>query len=307
MIYIFGSREDHWLAFVDALKHLGFEVEFAEELDPRLYKDEDVWLTQYYKVFRSIEHLWHKIKMPKKFIMFPLNSVKDMTEAQIQKQYELDEKCGVWRNASLVFAFDQGDIAYFNKLFNVPYEKCHAIPFGYSPFYETYFPPAKNMPKIYDILFYGAYSDKRLEYIEYLRKLGLTVQWCGENPDTSPPVHGEERSEFIARATISIHIHKVDPLIMGNVFTRLSYLITHKIFLISEENPSSVEMEDLKQVIPMFSSKKDMGNLCFKWLLATEKERQAVADQAYNYLKTNYHLYDRIPVKQLQKLCAKRL
>lgn len=303
MIVIYGSKEDHMLAFVDALKYHGFEVDFADDVNPIYYRDEDVWISQFYKIFRYVKDKnLHLIKMPKKFIMFCLNSIKDKDESGIEHQRLLDEKCHVWRDASLVWSFDQGDIHYYNKYLNVPYEKFHPISFGYSPFYETYFPPAKNMPKVYDILFYGCYSDKRLEYVKYLRDLDLTVKWCGEDPITSPTTHGQERSDFIACSSISIHIHKFNPLLMGNVFTRLGYLISNKIFLISEANPSSVEMENLKTVIPMFSSKKEMGDLCFKWLRTTEQKRQNVVQNAYDYLRTNYHLYNSIPVKKLREL-----
>lgn len=306
MIFIYVGPDkvnkiaDHHAIVKDALKHYGFQTIYTDTITDARAKPDDLWIGNLSKVHRdwgAIEQ--NKLVLPKKYIIWYFTPVR--FDHVVELQHKINEAYGLLDNAQMIITYEDKEIEMYTAELDFPKNKCHYVPCGYSPFYETYFPPKHDLPKTIDIYFFAANSPRRQRWVDHLRKNNLNIYWSGENDET-PCVFEQERSDLISKAKIVIYICPQPQISIGNASARIGYLISNKVFTILEGNKYSSFMEDLKDYVPTFYSKDEMVKLCAHWLNVSETDKRQITETAYNFLKSKYNFREMMPINEIRRI-----
>jgi hypothetical protein len=139
-------------------------------------------------------------------------------------------------------------------------EPVHA-PLGHTPALERIAPASEDI----DVLFYGAYNERRLALLERLSRRGLRVS-------RSNGVYGAERDALAARARIVLNVHFYEQARLE--VPRCFYLMANARFVLSETSPDAGETGLAAGLA--FAAYEDLDEACV-WWLERQAERAAVA------------------------------
>jgi len=135
------------------------------------------------------------------------------------------------------------------------------VPLGHAPSLERIVPAREDI----DVLFYGAYSARRLALIERLERRGWSVV-------RSNGIYGEERDALVARARIVLNVHYYEESRLE--VPRCLYLMANGRFIVSETSPDAAETGLLPGIA--FAPYEGLEAACARYLERPE-ERAAVA------------------------------
>jgi len=135
------------------------------------------------------------------------------------------------------------------------------VPLGHAPSLERIAPAHEDI----DVLFYGAYSARRLALLERLEQRGWSVV-------RSNGVYGEERDALVARARIVLNVHCYEESRLE--VPRCLYLMANGRFILSETSPDAGETGLLSGIA--FAPYDGLEAACARYL-ERPAERAAVA------------------------------
>ena len=164
----------------------------------------------------------------------------------------------------IIWDYSKYNIEYLKK-YNL---KIDLIPFGYYKIYQNRI--KKNKKKI-DFLFYGDLTKRRLFIKNELVKKGYKVLFSNKLYDLN------KRDDKISRSRVVLDIFRTNNFECNNLY-RLSYLLSNKVFIISEKNNCSF-YKNLKNII--FSDYNNLINICEKYINLEQEEREKIAENCY--------------------------
>ena len=186
------------------------------------------------------------------------------------------------KNLIQIWDYSKRNLIELGKLFpNIPK---YFVPLTYDPFFIT---PILinnfNIDKPKDILFYGSINERRRIIIDKLREqFNITAgKWSNEQD--------LERTINEHKIILIIHHYENDKPI--DTF-RLFKLITNKIFVI-QESPFDEEKVNFEKLI--HSPYKNIIDTCRHYLSITQKERDEITNDIYNWWKDTHPLTKYIP------------
>lgn len=144
------------------------------------------------------------------------------------------------------------------------------VPLGYAPSLERIAPAREDI----DVLFYGAYSARRLAVLERLERRGWGVV-------RSNGIYGEERDALVARARIVLNVHYYEESRLE--VPRCLYLIANGRFILSEMSPDAGETGLLPGIA--FAPYDGLEEACARYL-ERPAERARVAASGREVLRT---------------------
>jgi len=153
------------------------------------------------------------------------------------------------------------------------------IKFGYHPRFDNF----AEIEKKYDICFYGAPSDRRKNL---MKDFGSKFSWQGNFRN----IHSQNRIDIINSSRICLNIHYSASKLV-ELIRVVSHYLSNKAFVLSEPiighdwimNKNLVVTSPIRQ----FDDK-------IRYFIKNEKERNELAEQSYQYLKTNHKMSDYI-------------
>jgi hypothetical protein len=143
------------------------------------------------------------------------------------------------------------------------------VPLGHAAVLERIAPAAEDI----DVLFYGAYNERRLALLERLSRAGWKVA-------RSNSVYGAERDAVVARSRIVLNVHYYEQSRLE--IPRCLYLIANGRFVLSETSPDA---EDSGLAGGMaFAPYAQLEEACARYL-ERPAERAAIAAAGRNLLR----------------------
>ena len=193
----------------------------------------------------------------------------------------------------LFMDYTQNNISLLSKI-----DKYRHIvsPFTYHPYLEVHFKENSDDIKIKDIdfLLVGAGNSKRRKYIQ--TQLGkkynyVTLPRRGRGSKYRKLYNTIKRSRIIVLIRHYEHDDCID-------FYRLSYLLSNKAFIIHEMTTDPL-VNDFNKII--YSSYDNFINTCEEWINKSQDERDAKANEIYDWWKVNHHIDKYIPLSEIKK------
>ena len=203
----------------------------------------------------------------KKFILYQLEQLHN----EIGYLLTLPEYTEVLSNSSLILDYSESnirilrDLGFGSKLVHLPpsFQRC----------LETFNPSERQD---IDVLFVGAYTDRRTLVLDELRKNNVQVVH-GFN------VYGEQLIDLLQRSRIHINIHAMNGLITLETI-RLSYLLANKCFVVSESSDHNPYGDGV-----VFADYDRLVGTCIEYLGPKADLRSLVAQKGYdNYRRTSF-------------------
>lgn len=146
------------------------------------------------------------------------------------------------------------------------------VPFRYSECLDYY--RVDDLQDI-DVLFYGTLSERRVNTLGRIRKMGMTVKVLHET-------YGLERDSVVCRAKIVLNLHRETParLEVG----RLVPLLSNGVFVVSETDLDWQTNQEWKDYV-VFGDLDVIPEICRTWV-ARPVSRSMFAKRAYEKFKT---------------------
>lgn len=204
------------------------------------------------------------------------------------KYFNRSQKClnSYINNPNLVEIWDYSlkNVNQFKPITSIP---CYYVPITYLPSFENIFNNKRD--KIYDIFLFGGMSQRRKKIIDELKKKGLNVLAKTCNRHT-------EFIDMVNKTKIVLIIHHYEDDLCIDYY-RLFSLISSKIFTISEM-PTNDQM-DVTMNRLIFSDYNSLINTCVHYLNKTQKNRDKISEDLYNWWKTTHHMNKYIPMNNI--------
>lgn len=197
-------------------------------------------------------------------------------------------------SAQEVFDFSPNNI----KVLNSRNINAALLPIAYSVSYEKqYRDSTQSCEKDIDVLYYGVSTPRRAAIIKKLRSAGLSVHWLGEQGDHD---YGHLRDQLIARARIVVSMCKEEPAIYNtNDFSRISYLVANKAFIVSEAISGDDIEQTWKEIIPIVSY-NEIVDRCVHYI-AEPRERESIIAAAYEFAVNHFNFRDLLPIEAIHR------
>lgn len=226
--------------------------------------------------------IWNDFpKLPKNSIVFNMEPMSSINYPKLLNQ--IANSPPIRHLITYSFA-DAEKLATITNSFTV-------IPYGFSTFhnwlynFRTIDPTVKDI----DILFYGAYTERRRRITDEIRKL------CEERKYTFmyPVVFDETmRANLVSRSRIVLAIASEPGLqSKSNDLARLSYLISNKVFVLADHIGDS-QVED-KLRIPFIENGQTFQSEIVKYL-SNEKLRNEIVETAYTHFRNDFPFEEQI-------------
>ena len=152
---------------------------------------------------------------------------------------------------------------------------------GFDP--DTYF--HEDLPKVYDLLFVGNATEKRINDLRLLRNgQMLTVFGNGWPPDfdAKPPIYNEELRKAICQSKIVLN------LVHSNIFSdRVILTAASGGFVLSQACPDLRKHFRRKRHLDWFRTADEAQRL-INYYLTNEKEREKIARSGMRYVRRKY-------------------
>ena len=181
-----------------------------------------------------------------------------------------------------IWDYQKKNIKNFKTITSIP---CYYVPITYDPFFETIYNFDNKIKKDIDIAFFGSTKRGRRRIIvsELEKKY---VVWWGNTSSNKELEHILNRSKIV----IIIHYYQDDLCID---YHRLFSLISNKVFVINEK-PTDDSMDNNMDKL-IFASYNNFIKTCDKYLAMTQKERDKITEDTYQWWKTEHKFVDKIP------------
>jgi len=198
----------------------------------------------------------------------------------IQKSKDYMNRYINYPNLIQIWDYSLKNINFLKKLTSIP---CYYVPITYLPSFENIY--NNNTRKEYDILLFGCTSDRRGSIRHKLIEKGFKVifgSWTDNNV----------LKEHVNKAKIVIIVHYYNDDLCIDYY-RLCSLISCKIFTISEMPSNDQKDPNMNKLI--FSEYDNFVNTCVYYLSKTQKERDIIANNIYQWWKQNNNMNKYIP------------
>lgn len=193
-------------------------------------------------------------------------------------------------NIMMVWDYQYKNINYLRGIASVPISY---VPPLYHDFNEEHF-IKENCDKKIDFLLYGSKCSRREDMIKRLSRNFKAIIYATKNVN--------ELYEFINRSKIVIIIGFYANQLEID-FYRLSFLLSNKIFFISEEiQPEEREMREKLNNIAIFSHYNNFEDTCYKYIKLSQEERDKICEESYNAFKNNFKLEDYVPINDVKRI-----
>lgn len=245
---------------------------------------DDIWLG-----------IWNDIytEMPKHYIMFniePMNLSrwKDMFKQKIEKSL-------------FIIDYSYTNVENYKQLNMNNYK---VMPFGYCSFNEEIYNTYKNKDNIkdIDILFYGSLTDRRNIIVESILELSIQNRFKFVIRNNNL-FNYDEKTDLISRSKIIISIASSDPkLIRTNDLLRLSFLLSNKVFFITERiGDTKIEDNILGDYIVYYSEVNELLEKIV-YYMNNEDERNNKVNRLYEYCKEKLNIVNLFPTEEINNI-----
>ena len=175
------------------------------------------------------------------------------------------------------------------------------LPIGYCELHENiYNNSVLSQCKDIDILFYGALTERRKNILEVIQKFSdeNNINLVVRNNNL---YDYNEKSNVLSRTKIVITIASREPEILKtNDMFRLSFLLSNKIFFITERiGDNIIENDIFGNYIEYYSTTEELKNKIL-YYINNSKERENKAYKLYNFTKNNYDIEKLFPIDKLK-------
>ncbi|HYW31005.1 MAG TPA: hypothetical protein VE869_05805 [Gemmatimonas sp.] len=171
--------------------------------------------------------------------------------------------------------------------------RARVVPFGYAPYYERRFAAytvGHDLTPDIDVLFVGSMSERRRYTLDQMRAAG--VRLLTVTPDE--PRYGAQLDRTIARAKIVLSLFYYDePRSHVADFARLDHLLSNRRFVVHEQ-PSKFDQDTEFARVVSTPPYADLVDCCLRFL-ESSAERDARAEEAYQWFRTRRAMDDFIP------------
>lgn len=203
----------------------------------------------------------------KTFVLYQLEQLHN----EIGYLLTLPEYSEVLTGASMILDYSESNIRILRELgFG---SKLAYLPPSFERCLETFSP---HETQDIDVLFVGAYTDRRTHVLEELRNNNVQVVHGFD-------VYGEQLIDLLRRARIHLNIHAMNGLITLETI-RLSYLLANKCFVVSESSDHNPYGDGV-----VFADYDRLAATCIEYLGPKAELRALVAQNGYdNYRRTSF-------------------
>jgi hypothetical protein len=175
------------------------------------------------------------------------------------------------------------------------------LPIGYCPLHENiYNNSILSSNKDIDILFYGSLTERRKDILQEIQKFSLENKFnlLVRNNDM---YDYSDKSNILSRTKIVITIASREPEILKtNDMFRLSFLLSNKIFFITEKiGDNIIENDIFGNYIEYYMKIQELKDKIIYYLNEGEK-RNNKATNLYNFAKTNYDIEKHFPIDKIK-------
>jgi hypothetical protein len=168
------------------------------------------------------------------------------------------------------------------KNINVP---LYYVPITYHASFESINKIDNSILKQYDICFFGSINSRRDKIIQLLKKKGYSI-WCGSIKSKT------ELEEITNKSKIVIIIHCYENDLCIDYF-RLYSLLSNKNFVI-HETPSDNQIDNNMNRL-IYAKYDTFVETCEKYLSKTQKERDQIVNDIYDWWKNEHPIEKYIP------------
>lgn len=246
-----------------------------------LENDNEVWLG-----------IFNDGKVPNKYIM--------INTEPINLDYWNSTLKNVIQNALFIIDYSYGNENVYKSM-NI--NNYFILPIGYCELHEYIYNNSVLSPPEYkdiDILFYGALTERRKNILDVIQKftnennINLVIR-------NNNLYDYNEKSNILSRTKIVITISSREPnIIKTNDMFRLSFLLSNKIFFISERiGDNIIENDIFGNYIEYYSEIEELKSKIMYYINNTE-ERENKANRLYNFTKINYDIEKHFPIEQIK-------
>ncbi len=201
-------------------------------------------------------------------------------KTNIQKSKDYMNRYINYSNLIQIWDYSLKNINFLKKITSVP---CYYVPITYLPSFENIY--NNNTKKEYDILLFGCTSDRRASIRHNLIKKGFKVKFGTWNDSNI-------LKDYVNKVKIVIIIHYYEDDLCIDYY-RLYSLISSKIFTISEM-PSNDQIDpNMNKLI--FSKYDNFVDTCCHYLSKTQKERDEISNNIYNWWKDKHPITKYMP------------
>lgn len=149
--------------------------------------------------------------------------------------------------------------------------------------YHKFFDKNQNLKKENDVSFFGTINDHRMSIFESIKSNSFSLKIYQK-------VYDNERDLLINKSKINLNLHFLGSPLLETLRVLL-YLISNKAFVITEPFIGDRDIKDKEHlVVSSINNMKDT----IKYYLKNENERNAIANNGYEYLKNNRTMYNGI-------------
>lgn len=245
----------------------------------QLDDDHDIWLG-----------IFNDGKTPKKYIMLntePLN---------LEHWNNILKK--VIKNAIFIIDYSYGNENIYKSM-NI--DNYIILPIGYCELHENIHNSCeKSKEQDIDIMFYGSLTDRRKDILSNL------TQFSKENNinlviRNNNLYDYNEKSQLLSRTKIVITIASREPeLLKTNDMFRLSFLLSNKIFFITEKIGDTVVEDDIfGKYIEYYKTIEELKLKIIQYLKCPE-EREKKSQLLYDFSKHNFNIENMFPIDKLK-------
>jgi hypothetical protein len=242
--------------------------------------DSDTLIIIGIQFFKIIPELYQFVKKYNKVIYStePLCCNDRLKDTKYYFDNFYDDKTIIWE-------YSKFNLDYLDK-FNY---RIKLVPFG---MYNSYLNRINNNKKKIDFLFYGDLTKRRLRIKNKLEEKGYRVKFTNKLYDIN------KRNDLISKSKIVLDIFRIDNFECNNLY-RLSYLLSNKVFVISEKNNCHFYKE-LNYVV--FSDYTDLDNTCEKYIKLSNDERKLLAEKSFIQFNEKFNMNNFISKDYLYNL-----
>ena len=245
----------------------------------QLENDNEIWLG-----------IFNDGKVPNKYIMINTEPINLDHWQNILKN--------AIQNALFIIDYSYGNENVYKSM-NI--NNYFILPIGYCNLHEIIYNNSNlSIYKDIDILFYGALTERRKNILEIIQKFANenNINLVIRNNNL---YDYNEKSSILSRTKIVITIASREPEILKtNDMFRLSFLLSNKIFFITEKIGDNIIEDDIfGKYIEYYNTIEELKSKILYYLNNPE-ERENKVNKLYEFAKNNYDIEKNFPIDKLK-------
>lgn len=245
----------------------------------QLENDNEIWLG-----------IFNDGKVPNKYIMINTEPINlDHWQNILKNAIE---------NALFIIDYSYGNENIYK---NMNINNYFILPIGYCDLHEFIYNNSNlSTDKDIDILFYGSLTERRKNILEVIQKFANknNINLVIRNNNL---YDYNEKSSILSRTKIVITIASREPEILKtNDMFRLSFLLSNKIFFITEKIGDNIVEDDIfGKYIEYYNTIEELKSKILYYLNNLE-ERENKVEELYNFAKNNYDIVKLFPIEKIK-------